>query len=115
MFGCRPSHQVRMVDPDQSELMIRIDLFLLSYMLHYRAKFKAKLWLPVAFPLSLAKAEAHADQCLSLPCHPQLHDDEVNKSSRQLMSSSDHRCYCVNLLFTMTTALFTRQAVSKDS
>jgi len=66
-------------------------------------------------PLGLAKAEAHAEQCLSLPCHPQLRDDEVNKSSRQLMSSSDHRCYCVNLLFTMTTALFTRQAVSKDS
>jgi dTDP-4-amino-4,6-dideoxygalactose transaminase len=38
-----------------------------------------------------------------------------NKSSRQLMSSSDHRCCCVNLLFTITTALFTRQAVSKDS
>jgi dTDP-4-amino-4,6-dideoxygalactose transaminase len=27
-------------------------------------------------PLDLAKAEAHADQCLSLPCHPQLRDDE---------------------------------------
>jgi len=31
-----------MVDPDQSELTIRIDLFLLSYMLRYRAKFKSE-------------------------------------------------------------------------
>jgi dTDP-4-amino-4,6-dideoxygalactose transaminase len=30
-------------------------------------------------PLGLAKAEAHAEQCLSLPCHPQLSDDEVNR------------------------------------
>src|SRR5438094_892447 len=27
----------------------------------------------------LSAAASHADQCLSLPCHPQLHDDDVAK------------------------------------
>jgi len=30
-------------------------------------------------PRGLPNAGAHAEQCLSLPCHPQLRDDEVSK------------------------------------
>lgn len=30
-------------------------------------------------PLGLARAEAHAERCLSLPCHPQLSEDDVTK------------------------------------
>ena len=30
-------------------------------------------------PRGLPNAESHAEQCLSLPCHPQLRDDEVEK------------------------------------
>jgi dTDP-4-amino-4,6-dideoxygalactose transaminase len=30
-------------------------------------------------PIGLPNAEAHAEQCLSLPCHPQLEDDEVKE------------------------------------
>lgn len=30
-------------------------------------------------PHGLPSAESHANQCLSLPCHPQLHDDDVAK------------------------------------
>ena len=30
-------------------------------------------------PRGLPSAESHAEQCLSLPCHPQLHDDDVAK------------------------------------
>jgi dTDP-4-amino-4,6-dideoxygalactose transaminase len=30
-------------------------------------------------PLGLPNAESHAERCLSLPCHPQLRDDEVSK------------------------------------
>ncbi len=30
-------------------------------------------------PRGLPNAESHAKQCLSLPCHPQLRDDEVGK------------------------------------
>jgi dTDP-4-amino-4,6-dideoxygalactose transaminase len=28
-------------------------------------------------PRGLPDAESHAEQCLSLPCHPQLRDDDV--------------------------------------
>jgi dTDP-4-amino-4,6-dideoxygalactose transaminase len=30
-------------------------------------------------PRGLPNAESHAEHCLSLPCHPQLHDDDVAK------------------------------------
>jgi len=30
-------------------------------------------------PRGLPNAESHAERCLSLPCHPQLHDDDVAK------------------------------------
>ncbi|MFZ0918234.1 MAG: DegT/DnrJ/EryC1/StrS family aminotransferase, partial [Candidatus Udaeobacter sp.] len=30
-------------------------------------------------PRGLPNAESHAKQCLSIPCHPQLRDDEVGK------------------------------------
>ena len=33
-------------------------------------------------PRGLPHAERHADECLSIPCHPQLTDDEVRPSSR---------------------------------
>jgi dTDP-4-amino-4,6-dideoxygalactose transaminase len=30
-------------------------------------------------PMGLTRAELHARVCLSLPCHPQLSDDDVNR------------------------------------
>jgi dTDP-4-amino-4,6-dideoxygalactose transaminase len=30
-------------------------------------------------PQGLARTEAHADRCLSIPCHPQMSDDDVQR------------------------------------
>jgi len=41
-------------------------------------------------PLGLSVSERHADACLSIPCHPQMSDNDVQKVVESLNSYKDH-------------------------
>lgn len=65
----------------RDEIMAHLDSLGIDSLIHYPIpahRQESLTWL-TADPDGLTNAEQHADSCLSLPCHPQLSDEQVQR------------------------------------